>query len=458
MYQVATRVASSLISSPSIPHFRSHSLILVSSYHTATTNFPPTPLSSPPTYPLSQPPSPLFSRHPFPVLSPLYNLVAIRNYKPPSPNTDNNNNDKNKNNSKKKKKKYPEKRKHAHLKNKQHLHVNARIKRVLSTCDFWWGDNNLSTDNWLKRHLRSHDGWLPLTSLLQMPSFAHWVDEELLVQAFSSPDGKNRYKLDSSMVRHLKKGSLAQIDALDAAAAASSESSGDAAAPAASNIKVIPSRLLPHYCHDREVLVVKTLLELDDACDQLLQSAGKSHPALGFDVEYCRTEDDNRPNLPAMVQLASPVLAALVWLEHLPNQGRDVLTESPKFAALLSDEDVLKLGVGVDYDAVQLAAWFGVKKKSDAVKGMLDLSTTVAGESKGLAAECERELKMTLPKMKGERGERALKKKEYSYWRRTELTEQMRLYAANDAAVALDIWGARERKLLEDEYGWIDET
>ena len=159
--------------------------------------------------------------------------------------------------------------------------------------------------------------------------------------------------------------------------------------------------------------------------------------------------------LPAMAQLASPALAVLVWLEHFPNQGRDVLGESTEFAELLADQNICKVGGGGSGDALKLAEWCSVPKNV-AIRGLFDVSTAGVANS-SLSAECERELSLSLPKKKGHRGDVSRSKREFAHWRSKQLSPLMATYAANDAAVALDIWASRERRDLDSEYSWIEE-
>lgn len=233
----------------------------------------------------------------------------------------------------------------------------------------------------------------------------------------------------------------------------------------ASKEKLKKSHLV-NYKTKRSVVVIQSVEKLDRFCDSLVRSvkefsAGHGEDpkacAIGFDVEYCTLDLDIRDTLPAMLQLSSPAETGplgLIWLDKFPNHGRDMLSNDAckPLVSLLADPSILKVGVGVHGDAAHLASWWGITDRQYASHffgGLVDLEELEDHESlhdKSLREMTAIVLHRNLPKLKEKKSKRQKDRKRQgrsvptAHWRRDQLTNRMREYAAHDSASAVDIW------------------
>ena len=220
---------------------------------------------------------------------------------------------------------------------------------------------------------------------------------------------------------------------------------------------------LRKYSSERIVRVIKNAKQLNSFCRDLNESLNSNTKddvggsrAVGFDVEYCSLEMDIRTTLPAMLQLASPDPkgpVGLIWLDKFPNHGKYMIGD-PKYEALLSilsSPDIFKVGAGVTRDAQHLAAWWGISDKDHVeyyLSGMLDLESEWDDRvnEKRLQDMCESVLGCRLPKLKEKNAKKNKKKRKNgkkvktSHWRRDELTQDMKDYAADDVSCSIDVW------------------
>jgi len=223
---------------------------------------------------------------------------------------------------------------------------------------------------------------------------------------------------------------------------------------------------LANYKTKRNVVVIQSVEKLDRFCNSLVRSvkefsaghgADPKACAIGFDVEYCTLDLDIRDTLPAMLQLSSPAETGplgLIWLDKFPNHGRDMLSNDAckPLVSLLADPSILKVGVGVHGDAAHLASWWGITDRQYASHffgGLVDLEELEDHESlhaKSLREMTELVLHRNLPKLKQKKStwhkdrKRQGRSVPTAHWRRDQLTNRMREYAAHDSASAVDIW------------------
>ena len=213
-------------------------------------------------------------------------------------------------------------------------------------------------------------------------------------------------------------------------------------------------KTLKNYSSQRRIQVIKNAKQLASFCNNLKNSLNKdgTEAAIGFDVEYCSLEMDIRMTLPAMLQLASPAPqgpVGLIWLDKFPNHGKDMIgnDEYADLLSLLSDPNISKVGVGASSDAKHLAAWWGITDKeyvSFFFSGLVDMDELDDGNS--LQEMCAAVLERNLPKLKekGARKKKEMRKKgrrvKTAHWRRDDLTQEMKQYAADDVSCAIDIW------------------
>jgi len=221
---------------------------------------------------------------------------------------------------------------------------------------------------------------------------------------------------------------------------------------------------LPNYRTSQQVQVIQNPSKLKNFCDTLTKSVEKSFAAhdndpnasaIGFDVEYCSLELDIRGTLPAMLQLAGPTKESpigLIWLDKFPDHGRNMIgkSEYEPLLRILADPKILKVGVGASKDAKHLLSWWGVNDRKHShyfVGGMTDLEgVDVDCEEKSLSEMCLAVLSKRLPKSKQKmtKKQKQRKKKGRStptaHWRTTNITKQMKEYAANDVACGIEVW------------------
>ncbi|KAJ8599931.1 hypothetical protein CTAYLR_002880 [Chrysophaeum taylorii] len=347
------------------------------------------------------------------------------------------------------------------------LHPAAKAKRILSYCDFWFSRANLVDDFFLLRELAQHDGWCRVATLATFPRLKHWGTVEVIEAAFRSP-GAERYEFRDGKVRHRKFSrvhapgplsrepdwaELATLDDLraandavgrsrnvsDRAALVESIRAGYAANPFAflgvleaaralasdkqpENNKKKDYSHLPLFEHAAEIRVARKPGQVQRLANDL-----STHSVFGFDVELASLDVDLRM-LPAMVQLATPSLVGIFWLDKLEHHGAAALAPDQPLGALLADPARLKVGVSASADVESL------RKLAPRVQvnNVVDLPGP-------LADRCALLLERHLPKRKF-RGPKNSKRAKLSHWRAPSLTPEMRAYAADDAAASLALW------------------
>lgn len=361
------------------------------------------------------------------------------------------------------------------------LHPAAQWKRIISKCDYWWSDINLVTDEFLKGELRKHRGWCRVSILLSFPKIKHWVDTKRLLDALAStgatkwrvkedPPGSGRYFVKRKNV------SLERLDALEKQQQDEEidwpdddedddnkreEGRGLSINVAGSAVEKRPKnewKSLPKYSSRRKVTVIKDTQMIASFSEELEESVHSSKmkwcgdddaAVVGLDVEYATLEFDIAQNLPAMMQLASPLPdgpVGLIWLHYMPSHGKDILFEDDckPLLRLLESSEIGKVGVSVHADAANLASWWGISDP-DYVGHQFGRLISLEHEhhdervaNKSLAEMCSSVLQKDLPKRKVGK----LDDPKKSHWRANELTEAMKVYAAHDAASTIDIWMA----------------
>lgn len=98
---------------------------------------------------------------------------------------------------------------------------------------------------------------------------------------------------------------------------------------------------LPINGYEGEIQVVRTCDELDKALDELSKET-----LLGFDTETQPNFKKGQNNLPALIQLAAEKTVYIFQLQPLKFPG--------KLKKILSDKRIIKTGVAIDHDLLQL--------------------------------------------------------------------------------------------------------
>lgn len=152
------------------------------------------------------------------------------------------------------------------------------------------------------------------------------------------------------------------------------------------------------------------------------------HSVLGFDVEAAPSLPWRKPtnwefiDRPATVQLSTPYASIVVHLTKRPDRYRARSVLSP-LIAMLSDETILKVGVGINEDMLELYRW---NKNLDA-KGRFDIG--------GIGSDSNRSRVGLQKLVRAIIGVELLKSKKtaMSDWSRIPLSTKQLSYASRDA-------------------------
>jgi len=180
---------------------------------------------------------------------------------------------------------------------------------------------------------------------------------------------------------------------------------------------------LPIRRYSGEIVLIRKLDQLISALADLADEK-----LLGFDTETRPNFQKGQNNLPALLQLAGEKTVYIFQLNPLGFPG--------ELRRLLADPAIVKTGVAVDFDLLQLKRLGSFQEE-----GFVELAT-VARES-GIKNHGLRSLAAVLL------GFRISKSAQRSNWGTNILTEKQLLYAATDA------WVGREIYLRLEEMGVI---
>ena len=180
---------------------------------------------------------------------------------------------------------------------------------------------------------------------------------------------------------------------------------------------------LPMVRYEGEVRLVRSEGELEEALDLL----GREE-LLGFDTETRPSFRKGRVNQPALIQLAAADRIFLLQLAFVPFGAG--------MAALLSDERILKAGVGIRDDMRELGKLYPFEGA-----GIVDLGNLA--RSLKLPTQGLRNMAANLLGLRISKGSRC------SNWSLSELSPRQITYAATDA------WIGRELYLKMRELGLL---
>ena len=169
--------------------------------------------------------------------------------------------------------------------------------------------------------------------------------------------------------------------------------------------------LLPSILYEGEIIVIKTNEELSQAINEL-----KKAPILGFDTETKPKFTKGAMNLPSLIQLATDKKVYLIQLKHVN------ITE--ELANILSNEEILKVGVAIHEDYRNLSRIYPLKNN-----GLIDLAKLA--NQKGLKAQGLRTICANLLGYKVNKGAQC------SNWATDTLSHNQIQYAATDAWLGL---------------------
>uniref|UniRef100_A0A7S4J1M4 HTH La-type RNA-binding domain-containing protein n=1 Tax=Odontella aurita TaxID=265563 RepID=A0A7S4J1M4_9STRA len=354
---------------------------------------------------------------------------------------------------------------------------------LLELKDLWSqkGSKRENRDCWMDKDFRPQEARLKAQEEQKERDYFETlglVDDETILEAEELPsliqdDGSDlllyglvrHKKVTPEYVSNLTRGTFYRFDemyeeSLDddlVDAAKDAEEGGEEAKAGSQPIKGNKRKSLKRYSSCRQIHLVKNSERLKCFCKNLRQSVGRTTTkAIGFDVEYCTLEMDIRNTLPAMLQIASPEPngpVGLIWLDKFPNHGRDLISDDgcKDLISILSDHQILKVGPAVSKDAKNLANWWGITESNYVgyyFSGLADLDNELDSRltGKSLQDMCADVLERNLPKVK-EKGAKSKKEKrkkgrgvKTSHWRRNDLTNEMKKYAADDASCAIEVW------------------
>ena len=308
----------------------------------------------------------------------------------------------------------------------------AKMKRVLSMCDQWFGKKTLPRDDIFMLIMSIHNGWMPVSELLKLPRMQDWVEETTVVLALMSVDkyetsdlesgsplfrpksfgqawreaARNRVvrdaqspddlETDDDDTNDMREGYLRMKAAIKIWI--KMETDGErkrAAAVAIAPAAKTKKKALPHFTFDGTVTVVKSPEHAASVCASLLRASESPNGAtsstestitdpnaaspafaIGFDVEFCTLEYDLRM-LPAVLTLASIDHVWLIWLDKFNSHGYGLLSTCRPLASMLADPNVLKIGVGSRADAKKLLEWTPARQAAalEPIRGVIDLNS-----------------------------------------------------------------------------------
>jgi len=174
-----------------------------------------------------------------------------------------------------------------------------------------------------------------------------------------------------------------------------------------------------------------SLIDSDEKMGDALKKLRKEG-VLGFDTETRPAFKKGQSYLPSLVQLCGEERVYVFQLEGL-------LSKRPLFN-LLSDKDIRKVGVAMDYDVRQL-----LEHQKFHPAGFVNLETLadqIGIKNNGLRALTAIVL-----------GFRISKSEQRSNWSRKELSERQITYAATDAWVSREIYLRLDKELRHRENG-----
>ncbi len=156
---------------------------------------------------------------------------------------------------------------------------------------------------------------------------------------------------------------------------------------------------------------------------------------LGFDTEskptFAKGEVSTGPHL---IQLATETEAWLFPVDHCP--------DTALVREVLEAERILKVGFGLGDDVRRLKSKLGIHPA-----GVLDLSSALRE-----GARNELGAKTAVAKFFGRRLQKS-KKTSTTNWSRAQLTDKQKLYAADDAQVAVRVYREWKRRTAEGTAG-----
>ena len=216
---------------------------------------------------------------------------------------------------------------------------------------------------------------------------------------------------------------------------------------------------IPYQSTKNAIVVITTASESDEAVAhiraelQLLTQEGisvindTSFQFVGMDTETRpKFNKGGKEHPPALLQIATPTTAYLFRLAFV--QGNRYIhkgtnsTMTPSLIDLLSDNTIIKVGVGIHADIKELNRTYGQSTCGDG-SSYLDLAPLVALKWPTIRRAGLRNLTATLL------GYKLSKAQQMKNWECEHLTPAMMAYAASDAFVALDLLAA----IVGDEVG-----
>ncbi|GMI52124.1 hypothetical protein TeGR_g14578, partial [Tetraparma gracilis] len=187
------------------------------------------------------------------------------------------------------------------------LHPAGKTARVLAQLDRWHSGNPALLAG---APAAEEGGWVSARSALAAGSLQGWACPQALERALGSPEGRRRYEVGGGGFRHRR--AERRLGAAGAGARGAAADPDPAADPAPAGPP------LPRYSFaPRPLLVCPCPSSARSFLSRLSSCA-----AVGFDVEYCRTETGGARDLPALVALAGGGEVGLLHLHRFPGMGR----------------------------------------------------------------------------------------------------------------------------------------
>lgn len=315
-----------------------------------------------------------------------------------------------------------------------------RSERILSYMNYYFGADNLSTDLFMLKEFERNDGWISGRCLCTFPKLRALgsIMPQDLSEAVAASMHVKAKDIDGEIFFR-PANNLISIPMIQEKTAELNDSS---------------LQNMSKFRHNCKIRSPRTFKNVDSVMKRILREAdnadrdGRYFP-VGFDIEYASI-DKGGEKLPAVLSLScrsdNENFAWLIWLDRLDKRGFCIDDLPPSLMQVMSDPRVLKVGVGASNDAKALASvWtsnMGGGSSTTTIRNFVELSHFIKDKSIdqidspfSLENMCARFLNRRLLKIKS-RKENAKK----SHWRANQMTDLMIDYAADDVAVAWQLY------------------
>ena len=347
--------------------------------------------------------------------------------------------------------------------------INSKLtSRIKSYTSFWFGPENLPKDEFLLTTMEKNEGWVSLESLCNFPKLKKLGVKPVNLYNALKDSQKFTVTETALKLRVLNRNFSSEtlMDYINSLENKLKASKIKASIHKDIKLEVYQSKKRIVVCYN-EMAMNNAISAMKEEISKVAIENGRFHSVVGFDVEYASI-DQGGPKLPALLSFCTPTTAYLFHLDKLPSHGLN-LNEVPKMLInFLSNENVLKVGVGLENDVNALLRNWAEREKllgrklvdsyweNYRIAGILSITDILCHlnplwEHEGrtdVSTDCYpgSSLKdltaLFLGKRLIKRKYESTKKKHTvrSHWRVKTLSPTQQQYAANDVSASLEIF------------------